>query len=120
MNKNPLMVKLGETLITLRKERGFSVREAAKMCGITASYLSKVERGVFFNSISIHTLTSLAKAYDLPLTHILQSAGFIEKEAALPDLPQYLRLRYRLSPQGIKDMEMAKEIVERKYGGPQK
>lgn len=119
-NGNPHMIKLGETLLAIRKEKGFSVREAAGTCGITASYLSKVERGVFFNAISIQTLIGLARTYDLPLTHFLQSAGFIENEAVLPDLPQYLRLKYGLSPQGIRDMEMAKEIVARKYPGAQK
>ena len=117
---NPHMIKLGKALFSIRKEKGFSVREAAKICGITASYLSKIERGVFFNTIGIQTLIGLAKTYDLPLSHFLQSAEFMENETVLPDLPQYLRLKYGLSPQGIRDMEMAKEIVIKKYSVQQK
>jgi len=113
---NPAMEKLGQALLAIRKEKGFSVREAAKTCGITASYLSKLERGIFFNAVSVQTLVNLARTYDLPLVHLLQSAGFVQNESTLPDLPQYLRLKHGLSIQGIKDMEMAKEIVERKYG----
>lgn len=113
---DPAMLRLGQALLAVRKEKGFSVREAARICGITPSYLSKIERGIFFHAISVQTLTSLAKTYSLPLTFFLQTAGFIENETSLPDLPQYLRLKYGLSPQGIRDMEMAKDIVDKKYG----
>lgn len=117
---DPAMVRLGKTLLAMRKEKGFSVREASRICGITPSYLSKIERGVFFHAISIQTLIGLARTYSLPLVFLLQTAGFIENETSLPDLPQYLRLKFSLSPQGIRDMEMAKDIVDKKYPAPQR
>ena len=117
---DPAMIHLGRTLLSMRKEKGFSVREASRICGITPSYLSKIERGVFFHAISIQTLIGLAKTYSVPLVFLLQAAGFIENETGLPDLPQYLRLKFSLSPQGIRDMEMAKDIVEKKYSATQK
>jgi len=47
---------------------------------------------------------------------MLKEAGFIDSyEDGLPELAQYLRAKYQLSPQAIRDMEMAKEIVNKKY-----
>ncbi len=111
------MKQLAACLTRLRKERGFSIREAARQAGCAASYISKLEGGNTFAAIGLDTLTGLAKAYTTPLLLILKEAGYVEgDEHKLPDLPQYLRLKYRLSHQAIRDMEMAKEIVDRKYG----
>jgi len=48
----------------------------------------------------------------------LKEAGFIDsREDDLPELAQYLRAKYRLSPSAIRDIEMSKEIVDKKYEG---
>lgn len=100
----------------LRQESGFSIREASKQAGITPSYLSKIEMGNTFSTISIRTVLKLAKTYNTPLALILEKAKFIEEsEYKLPLLPQYLRLKYQMPNQAIRDMEMAKEIVDKKY-----
>ena len=66
--------------------------------------------------MSVRTLVHLAKTYNTPLAVILERAHIIEaNEYKLPLLPQYLRLKYQMSNQAIKDMEMAKEIVDKKY-----
>ncbi len=111
------MKRLGAHLSRLRKEKGFSIREASRETMITASFISRLEAGDSFATISLNTLTTLAKAYGVPLLSILKEAGYVEAdEYKLPDLPQYLRLKYNLSHQAVRDMEMAKEIVDRKYG----
>jgi transcriptional regulator with XRE-family HTH domain len=111
------MQLLAICLTTLRTESGFSLREAARQAGITPSYLSKIEGGITFSTISIRTIVNLANTYNTPLAVILERAHIIEDtEYKLPLLPQYLRLKYQMSNQAIKDMEMAKEIVDKKYG----
>jgi len=111
------MQLLAVCLLNLRQESGFSLREAAHQAEITPSYLSKIEAGATFSTISIRTIVNLAKTYNTPTTLILEKAKLIEEsEYKLPLLPQYLRLKYQMSNQAIRDMEMAKEIVDKKYG----
>ena len=110
------MKRLGNYLKELRIEAGLSIREAAKKQAISPSYLHKIEAGDTFLTISINNLINLAKTYNIPPFTILKQAGLVDRdEYDLPDLPQYLRAKYNLSAQAIKDMEMAKEIVEKKY-----
>ena len=115
------MKKLGTYLKTLREEAGFSIREAAQKSEVAPSYLSKIEAGDTFSTITVQTLIKLSKTYDIPPIAILKEAGLIgSDEYDLPDFPQYLRAKYHLSPQAIRDMEMAKEIVEKKYQTPKR
>jgi len=67
-------------------------------------------------TIGIETLIKLSKFYGIPISAMLKEAGFIDSyESDLPGLAQYLRAKYQLSPQAIRDMAMAKEIVDKKY-----
>ena len=110
------MKKLGIYLKQLREEAGLSVRGAAGKSGMAPSYLFKVEKGDTFSTLSIHTLLKLSKFYNIPIGALLKEAGLVDySEYELPEFPQYLRAKYHLSPQAIRDMEMAKEIVEKKY-----
>ncbi len=80
------------------------------------SHLAKIETGNTFKTISIETLVRLSKFYGIPVSSILKEATFIGSyESDLPELAQYLRAKYQLSPQAIRDMVMAKEIVDKKY-----
>jgi len=110
------MKKLGTYLKTLREEAGFSIREAAQKSEVAPSYLSKIEAGDTFSTITVQTLIKLSKTYDIPPIAILKEIGLIgSDEYDLPDFPQYLRAKYKLPPQAIRDMEFAKEIVDKKY-----
>jgi len=110
------ITKLGKYLKELRKEQGLSIRSVAKSCGIAPSYLAKIEAGDTFKTIGIKTLVKFSKFYGIPVSSMLKEAGFIEShESDLPELSQYLRAKYQLSPQAIRDMAMAKEIVDKKY-----
>jgi transcriptional regulator with XRE-family HTH domain len=110
------IIKLGKYLRELRKEQGLSIRSAAKSCGVAPSYLAKIEAGDTFKTIGIATLVNFSKFYGIPVSSVLKEAGFINSyESDLPELTQYLRAKYQLSPQAIRDMEMAKEIVDKKY-----
>ena len=110
------MRKLGIYLERLRKEANFSIRDVAQKADITPSYLHKIEKGDSFSTLSVHTILKLSKFYNVPIAAFLKDSGLIDNdENELPDLPQYLRGKYRLSPQAIRDMVMAKEIVDKKY-----
>ncbi len=110
------ITKLGKYLKELRKEQGLSIRAVAKSCSIAPSHLAKIEAGDTFKTISVGTLVKFSKFYGIPVSSMLKEAGFIEShESDLPELAQYLRLKYQLSPQAIRDMEMAKKIVNEKY-----
>ena len=110
------MKKLGTYLKQLREEAGLSIREVARKSEMAPSYLFKIEKGDTFSTLSIHTLLKLSKFYNLPIGALLKEAGLIDSdEYDLPDFLQYLRAKYKLSPQAIRDMEMAKEIVDKKY-----
>ena len=110
------MQKLGAYLKQLRTDVGLSIHQAARKAGIAPSHLLKIEAGDTFSNIGVKTLVKLSKLYNIPIASILKEATFIESDGTdLPDLPQYLRLKYNLSPQAIRDMEMAKEIVDKKY-----
>jgi len=110
------MEKLGTYLKALREEAGFSLREAAEKSEVAPSYLSKIEAGDTFSTITVQNLIKLSKTYNIPPIAILKEIGLIgSDEYDLPDFPQYLRAKYNLPSQAIRDMEMAKEIVEKKY-----
>lgn len=110
------MTKLGGYLKQLRKEGGLSIRAMAKESKLAPSYLSKLEAGDTFLTISVQALLKVSKAYDVPPIAILKEAGLIDSdEYDLPELAQYLRTKYHLSSQAIRDMEMAKKIVDEKY-----
>lgn len=108
--------KLGKYLRGLREEQGFSMRRVAKQCSIAPSYLSKIEAGNTFKTIGVETLVKLSKFYGIPVSAMLREAGFIDSyDEDLPEFSRYLRAKYQLSPQAIRDMLMAKEIVDKKY-----
>ena len=110
------ITKLGKYLKQLRQEQELSIRSVAKSCSIAPSHLAKIEAGDTFKTIGIATLVKFSKFYGIPVSSMLKEAGFIEShESDLPELAQYLRAKYQLSPQAIRDMEMAKEIVDKKY-----
>lgn len=110
------MKKLGIYLKRLRDEANLSIRDVTRECGIASSYLFKIEKGNSFSTLGIHTILKLSKFYNLPVGALLKEAGLVDNdEYELPELAQYLRAKYHLSPQAIRDMEMAKEIVDRRY-----
>ncbi len=110
------MQKLGAYLKQLREEAGLSIREAARKSDLAPSYLFKIEKGDTFSTLSIHAFLKLSKFYNIPVGALLKEAGLVNgDEYDLPDLPQYLRAKYKLPPQAIRDMEMAREIVDKKY-----
>lgn len=112
----PAMQRLGSALKQLRQARGVSLRTVAEACGLTAGHLAKIEGGATYKTIGLSVCVRLAKYFEVPLPILLREAGFIEEaEDELPDFATYLRRKYQLSSAAIHDLELAKELVERKY-----
>jgi len=113
---NPSKMKsLGKYLKTLREELNLSMRDVAKQTSLTPSYISKLETGNTFKSINVDSLIAFSKVYKIPITALLEEAGFLDKEDDLPQLSTYLKMKYDLPPQAIRDIEIFKEFVENKY-----
>jgi len=109
------MKSLGKYFKTLREELGLSMRDVAKQTNLTPSYISKIETGNTFKSINVDSLIAFSKVYKIPITALLEEAGFLEKEDDLPQLSTYLKMKYNLSPQAIRDIEIFKEFIENYY-----
>lgn len=97
------MNSLGEYLHRWRRERGLSLREAARLTGgrVTHSTIRNLERG--FNSrnqpytITLHTLKSIAEGYGIPLDTLLERAGYRMGLAEPGPAPADLQLEVQLS-----------------------
>lgn len=117
------MAQLGKYLRRLRLDLDMSLRRAAQLSHISPAHLCKIEQGTVFKSVGIDILLRLARTYTIPLSAILEETGFVEEHTdTLPSFPQYLRQKYNLSPQAIRDLETTKEVVLKKYrvsGDPQ-
>jgi len=110
------MKYLGDYLKRIRADLGFSMYDVAKNSNLTPSYISKIENGSKFQSISAHNLIAFSKSYGIPIPTILEKSGFLPPaEDEFPGLSSYLRLKYSAPPQAVQDMEFAWEIVKRKY-----
>ena len=64
------MQNLGKRLRALRDERGLTLAQLGQQVGLSASYLSQVERGVTMPSLS--RLTTLAKALDVEMGYFFE------------------------------------------------
>ena len=110
------MVQLGQYLKNLRGDLDMTLRGAAELARLSPAHLCKIEQGTVFKSIGFDVLIRLASVYDIPLLSILEEAELIQKQGNnLPDFAQYLRSKYNFSPQAIRDLETAREVVDKKY-----
>lgn len=84
------MASLSQNLRALRKGQGLTLQQLAERVGLSASYLSQVERGVTLPSLS--RLTSIAQALGVELR------DFFEDNTTSPQVvkaPQHTKLKDR-------------------------
>ena len=118
LRETPRIQKLGAYLKKLRHELGLSLRDVSAHTDLSPGYISKIENGAIKKTIGIESLVSLANMYEIPVEVILAEATFTAKSSQdLPPLSMYLKIKYKFPPQAIRDLEIAKEIIERKYKG---
>ena len=79
------MVELGDRIRARRKELRLSQGDLAERAGVTASFISQVERGV--TSPSIDSLFRISKALDVPVFHFL-----LEPETRSPVVRRHERV----------------------------
>lgn len=117
-NKIPKeMALLADYLRRIRVDLGLSMHEVARRTNLTPSYISKMESGNTFQTISAHGLVEFSECYNIPIALILEKAGFVpESEDDLPGLASYLRLKYKTPHQAAQEMEIAWSIIKQKYG----
>lgn len=111
------LTKLGLYLKQLRLDLGLSLRKATGLVGISPAHLCKIEQGNHFSSIGLDVILKLSQIYKIPVSTILYKAGLIEEKIddGSPPFVQYLKYKYFLNPQAIRDMEIALDIVKKKY-----
>jgi len=68
----------------VRKEKGWSLREAAERSGLSHSYIAAVEKGIHPTTKapikpSPDSLKAFAKAYNIDYEELLRLAGFLEE-----------------------------------------
>jgi transcriptional regulator with XRE-family HTH domain len=97
-----------EYIQNLRKQRGLTLRQAAKKAGIDPSGLLGIENGRTVHSPRPETLNGLARAYDVPLAELLSRVGY---DITPPDMRAYLRGRY--SHLSEKAINAACDYIER-------
>lgn len=111
--------KLGEAFRELRLENNLSLRQVAQETGITPSYLAKVEAGNTFKTIGLETLVRLCKFFRVPSNVILEKANYIQiADDGLPELEDYLQLKYRLPKAAVQEIQLVLSIIKRKYQPP--
>lgn len=100
---------LGAHLKNLRRERGLTLTEVAEKLAFSPSYLHHLEAG---NRTKPHPdyLHRLAGFYDVLVEDLYALAGYTPA-GELPDLPAYLRSKYGLSDEVIREIENYTEFL---------
>ena len=110
------MKQLGEYLKRIRLDLGLSMHEVARRTSLNPSFISKLESGAVFQTISAQALIEFSRCYSMPVQTILERAGLLpESEDELPGFGTYLRLKYKAPQVAAQEMEIAWEIVKKKY-----
>lgn len=67
---------LGKFLRLMRQEKGLSLRDVEKLCGVSNGYLSLLENGKV-DAPSPHILHKLAAAYGIATEQLMDRAGYL-------------------------------------------
>jgi transcriptional regulator with XRE-family HTH domain len=77
-------MNIGDTIRTFRLQKGMSQGDIEKRTGLLRCYLSRVENG--HTVPSLDTLSKIAGAMELPLSHFFSDGGNSNGSKALPQL----------------------------------
>jgi transcriptional regulator with XRE-family HTH domain len=108
--------ELGVYLKSLRPNNKPSLRDMEQRTGLHRNFLSQAENGQY-ETLRLDTLRQLAKGYGVPLETLLAKGGYVNwKEPPLPGLEVYLRTKYGLTEEGIREAERFMEYAKERYG----
>lgn len=101
--KTERATRLGELIRLKREERGLGSAEFAKLTRISRSHLWYIEDGTI-EHIRLDKFCQVAEALRFPADELLREAGYLPSapKSKLPEAEDYLRERYKLSPEGIR------------------
>src|SRR6266567_886816 len=105
--------RLGAHVAKLRRERNVSIRRLAGLAKVDATWLSRLERGLY-DSPDARTLYRLARALDVDVNELYLEAGFADGQG-LPGFTPYLRAKYDLPEDAIAQLEAHFELINQKY-----
>ena len=100
------LMRVGQKIKALRKDRGWSQGELAEKVGIKAQNISRYEKGHVSPRDS--TLAVFAEAFDVPLSEFTESLTPPEIPSLDPEIAEYMRAIPTLSQ---KDQEAVKCIL---------
>lgn len=78
---------LGSYLVSVRNERGFSLRELAEKCGVSPAEISRVESGKRLKPSPV-VLRAIADALVISYPYLLQLAGYMDDENQEPPVEE--------------------------------
>jgi transcriptional regulator with XRE-family HTH domain len=102
----PLMGELGRRVRSLREARGMSLRQLGASSGLSASFLSGIERGA--SSPSISSLASLAEALGVTLSDL-----FLVAERPAQVVRERERIAFRLADAPVEYVRLAAALRDR-------
>ncbi len=105
--------QLGSYVRRLREEAGKSVRGLAGEAGVDPTWLSKLERGLR-EAQEPRMLSRLAYALDIEPVDLFLAAGY-QDGRGLPSFGTYLRARYDLPDEAIRQLEAHFDLIDEKY-----
>jgi len=82
---------VGRTIRKLRQERGWTLEELSKRCGLSVGFLSQVERGL--SSLSVASLKTVTDALEVPLAQFFTVFDPADRPAITKSGEPHLQLR---------------------------
>jgi len=113
IEKNEQASRLGEHVRNLRQSRGLSVRGLAAQAGVDATWISRLEHGVY-TSPDPRYLWRLAQSLEIDAEDLYLDAGYSDGRT-LPGFAPYLRAKYDLPAEAIAQLEAHFQLINEKY-----
>ncbi len=100
------MSDIGNYLMKIRQEQQISIRQLAKLTGISHSEINKIENGDRENPSPLH-IKAIAKVFGISQIECLKIAGYIDEDAEYP-LPSFLS---DFSPEELEKIQSYAEFL---------
>ncbi|PSR58684.1 MULTISPECIES: helix-turn-helix domain-containing protein [Nocardia] len=114
VNQTSDIARLGRLLQLRREALGLSVREAARRADVDKGTVSRIEQGQIPNPRP-ENIKAIANVLRVPVSDLFAVAGWMPK-GELPTLRPYLRTKYNLTAEEMKDIERDFARIAREKG----
>lgn len=99
-----LIIKLGEIIRGLRKQKGYSQEKLGELSNIHTNYIGAIERGE--KNLTIESLIKVTQALDITLEELFQNLDPRTKES------DFTKIKGLLSNRPREDHELAYKIIK--------